>query len=133
MEIAMDIERETYQEPAELLKAIAHPVRLCIVRGLWQGGGCNVSHMQDCLGIPQSTISQHLQKQIVINGLKAIGNRQFYHWFGDGRQFLVKAVLNQAQHRSGSGDDLHRRARRRGRPGGGLVAELLRKRNLIFS
>ncbi len=62
MEIAMDIERETYQEPAELLKAIAHPVRLCIVRGLWQGGGCNVSHMQDCLGIPQSTISQHLQK-----------------------------------------------------------------------
>lgn len=49
-------------ELAQLLKVLAHPVRLCIVRGLWQHGGCNVSHMQDCLGAPQSTISQHLAK-----------------------------------------------------------------------
>ncbi len=58
----MHIDTAQYNETAELLKVIAHPVRLCIVRGLWQGGGCNVSHMQDCLDIPQSTISQHLQK-----------------------------------------------------------------------
>ena len=53
---------ETYQEISEWLKALAHPVRLCIVRGLLEKGGCNVSHMQECLGAPQSTISQHLQK-----------------------------------------------------------------------
>ncbi len=47
---------------AELLKVLAHPVRLCIVRGLWKNGGCNVTHMQDCLDTPQSTISQHLAK-----------------------------------------------------------------------
>ncbi|WP_338624658.1 metalloregulator ArsR/SmtB family transcription factor [Selenomonas sp. TAMA-11512] len=47
---------------AEILKAIAHPVRLCIVRGLWQRGGCNVAHMQHCLKEPQSTISQHLAR-----------------------------------------------------------------------
>lgn len=47
---------------AELLKALAHPVRLCIVRGLIKNGGCNVSHMQHCLQTPQSTLSQHLQK-----------------------------------------------------------------------
>ncbi len=58
----MHIDTTQYNETAELLKVIAHPVRLCIVRGLWQGGGCNVSHMQECLGLPQSTISQHLQK-----------------------------------------------------------------------
>ncbi len=50
------------EEKAGLLKVLAHPVRLCIVRGLWQHGGCNVSHIQSCLDAPQSTISQHLQK-----------------------------------------------------------------------
>ena len=51
-----------YNEIAEVLKALAHPVRLCIVRGLLEKGGCNVCHMQECLGMPQSTTSQHLQK-----------------------------------------------------------------------
>ncbi|MGL4740694.1 MAG: ArsR/SmtB family transcription factor [Sarcina sp.] len=51
-----------YEELAELLKAIAHPVRLCIVRGLSQSEGCNVTYMQECLNIPQSTLSQHLAK-----------------------------------------------------------------------
>nr|WP_204400117.1 metalloregulator ArsR/SmtB family transcription factor [Alkaliphilus hydrothermalis] len=45
-----------------MLKALGHPIRLCIVRGLLQKSGCNVSHMQECLDIPQSTISQHLTK-----------------------------------------------------------------------
>ncbi|MBU3097838.1 MULTISPECIES: ArsR/SmtB family transcription factor [Clostridium] len=51
-----------YNEIAEMLKILAHPVRLCIINGLLGKGACNVSHMQDCLGIPQSTLSQHLQK-----------------------------------------------------------------------
>ncbi len=46
---------------ANLLKAMAHPVRLCILTGLVRTGGCHVSHMTECLGLPQSTISQHLQ------------------------------------------------------------------------
>lgn len=49
-------------ELSEMLKALAHPIRLCIVKGLLESGGCNVSHMQTCLAIPQSTVSQHLQK-----------------------------------------------------------------------
>lgn len=51
-----------FNEKAEILKVLAHPVRLCIVRGLIEKGQCNVSHMQNCLNMPQSTISQHLQK-----------------------------------------------------------------------
>lgn len=47
---------------AELLKVLGHPTRLCIVRGLWQKGSCNVNHMQSCLATPQPTISQHLAK-----------------------------------------------------------------------
>ena len=58
----MDLDTNKYNEIADVLKALAHPVRLCIVRGLIQKGGCNVCHMQECLGMPQSTTSQHLQK-----------------------------------------------------------------------
>ncbi|MHA0858299.1 ArsR/SmtB family transcription factor [Paenibacillus sp. CMAA1364] len=58
----MDNNFTTYNETADLLKALAHPVRLCIVRGLIDQGTCNVSHMQECLDLPQSTVSQHLQK-----------------------------------------------------------------------
>lgn len=53
---------ELYYEKSELLKVMAHPVRLCIIRGLMAQGGCNVSHIQSCLDLPQSTISQHLAK-----------------------------------------------------------------------
>lgn len=58
---------EELETKAEILKVIAHPVRLCIISGLYNEGGCIVSHMQQCLNIPQSTVSQHLSK------LKAAG------------------------------------------------------------
>lgn len=51
-----------YSEIAELLKVIAHPVRLCIINGLINKGKCNVGYMQNCLDLPQSTISTHLSK-----------------------------------------------------------------------
>jgi len=53
---------EQMTEKAELLKAIAHPIRLCIVNGLINDPGCNVTKIQSCLDLPQSTISQHLAK-----------------------------------------------------------------------
>ncbi|AGY74498.1 ArsR/SmtB family transcription factor [Clostridium autoethanogenum] len=58
----MDNNYKEYADTAELLKVLAHPIRLCIVRGLSNKGCCNVTHMQNCLKIPQSTLSQHLQK-----------------------------------------------------------------------
>lgn len=48
-----------YQRLSETLKAVAHPVRLQIVAGLLKDE-CNVSGIQEKLGLPQSTISQHL-------------------------------------------------------------------------
>jgi len=58
----MKLELQKYVELAEILKTLAHPTRLCIVKGLIEKGECNVTHMQSCLAIPQSTVSQHLQK-----------------------------------------------------------------------
>ncbi len=51
-----------FTNAAELLKILGHPVRLCILKGILTTGGCNVTHMTECLNLPQSTISQHIQK-----------------------------------------------------------------------
>jgi DNA-binding transcriptional ArsR family regulator len=48
-----------YAKESELLKALAHPVRLKMVEGL-MGRECNVTKMVAALKIPQSTVSQHL-------------------------------------------------------------------------
>lgn len=57
----MDNNFKKYEQISEVLKAIAHPVRLCIIRGLLEKGVCNVSTMQSCLDVPQPTVSRHLQ------------------------------------------------------------------------
>ncbi len=51
---------DRFDEMSEILKALSHPARLRIVAGLKQDG-CNVSEIQKKLGLPQSTISQHLK------------------------------------------------------------------------
>lgn len=58
----MDNNFKQFNEASDILKALAHPVRLCIIKGLLKKGHCNVGYMQECLDLPQSTVSQHLQK-----------------------------------------------------------------------
>lgn len=60
------IDTKSYEKKADKLKVLAHPHRLCIVKGLIDKK-CNVSKIQECLELPQSTVSQHLAK------LKAAG------------------------------------------------------------
>lgn len=56
------LDNEDINQKAEILKALAHPIRLCIVKGLIEKGDCNVGYMQECLGVPQTSVSQHLAK-----------------------------------------------------------------------
>lgn len=49
-----------YSEESQMFKALGHPVRLKIVEGLLSKDECNVQRMVKALGLPQSTISQHL-------------------------------------------------------------------------
>ncbi len=58
----MNFNYKELEDAAEILKVLAHPVRLCIVKGLLENGPQNVTNMQSCLNVPQSTVSQHLQK-----------------------------------------------------------------------
>ena len=53
---------KNYEKKAELLKALGHPARLCMVRRLIETDGCNVSYMQSCMKLPQSTVSQHIAR-----------------------------------------------------------------------
>ncbi|MGF9965241.1 ArsR/SmtB family transcription factor [Bacillus rhizoplanae] len=53
---------EKYEDIAEILKVLAHPVRLCLVETMLTKGPTNVTTMYEKLGMPQSTISQHLAK-----------------------------------------------------------------------
>lgn len=83
---------KTYEDTAEILKAISHPVRLCIVRGLCGSEGCNVTYMQECLNIPQSTISQHLSK---LKAAKVIeGKRNGLEVIYSVKNPIVKQLIN---------------------------------------
>lgn len=86
-----------FQEKAELLKVLAHPVRLCIVRGLLTNTNeeRNVSHIQNCLGMPQSTISQHLAKLRsagVIEGRRR-GLEVFYQVINEDAKKIVQILF----------------------------------------
>ncbi|SHH63209.1 ArsR/SmtB family transcription factor [Clostridium grantii] len=64
--------KEKILDYSELLKAIGHPIRLCICFKLLKED-LNVTNLQDCLGVPQSTVSQHLS---ILKSKKIIsGNR----------------------------------------------------------
>jgi len=63
----------SFEKISEVLKALAHPARLEIVSGL-KINECNVSEIQEKLGLPQSTISQHLK--VLKNAGVIIGRRE---------------------------------------------------------
>jgi len=62
-------EKLKFIQKSELLKALAHPIRLCIVKGLIEKES-NVTNIQECLDLPQSTVSQHLFKLKVAGIIK---------------------------------------------------------------
>lgn len=61
-------EEEANRALARLAKALAHPVRVAIVRRLVSSDGCIVGDLVDTLPLAQSTVSQHL-KQLKDAGL----------------------------------------------------------------
>lgn len=85
---------EHYEEDAELLKAIAHPIRLCIINGLLDRNEATVSDMQICLKIPQSTLSQHIAKLKSAKIIKGIrdGKNINYTVINDKAKDIVKIM-----------------------------------------
>lgn len=77
----MEDTAERYEEKAELLKALAHPLRLQIVRGLLVSGCHNVGCMEAGTGQSQSCISQHLTRLKAAGVVRASrsGNEVYYN------------------------------------------------------
>lgn len=95
----VDNDFQAYHDTAELLKALAHPVRLCIVSGLMDKPSCNVSYMTECLQLPQSTVSQHLQK-LRTSGIVATernGLEIFYFIADEKIKKLVQVLFEEEQ------------------------------------
>ncbi|AXR16911.1 MULTISPECIES: ArsR/SmtB family transcription factor [Bacillus] len=53
---------EIHEDDVDVLKVMAHPVRLQIVNELMHHKMCNVTQLTEILRLPQSTVSQHLSK-----------------------------------------------------------------------
>lgn len=86
---------ELFNQKAEILKALAHPIRLCIVKGLLESGGSNVTNMYTCLDAPQSTISQHISKlkaARIIKGEKR-GLEIFYTVISQEAKNIIKGIF----------------------------------------
>uniref|UniRef100_UPI0012DC584D ArsR/SmtB family transcription factor n=1 Tax=Ectobacillus panaciterrae TaxID=363872 RepID=UPI0012DC584D len=83
---------ENYEEIAEILKVLAHPIRLSLVKIMLTKGPTNVKAMYEELQIHQSTVSQHLSK---LKGAKIIsGTREgleVYYKIVDNR---IKTILS---------------------------------------
>jgi DNA-binding transcriptional ArsR family regulator len=86
--------KSKFIQKSELLKALAHPTRLCIVKGLIEKES-NVSNIQEFLELPQSTISQHLFKLKAAGIIK--GERKgveiFYQVINDDIRKIIKILF----------------------------------------
>ncbi len=84
---------KAHNEKAEILKALGHPVRYCIVEGLLAGEQ-NVAKMVNCTGVPQPTVSQHLNILKAAGILEAhrIGNQMLYSVCSKEARKIVKAL-----------------------------------------
>ncbi len=67
------------QRAAEILKSVAHPVRLQIIE-LLRGGERTVTELYQALGLPQSTMSQQLglMRSRGVLAARREGNQVFY-------------------------------------------------------
>lgn len=72
--------RETYEERARIMKALAHPSRLMIVDELSDGERC-VCGLTEMVGADISTVSKHLSvlKEAGIVACRREGVQMFYH------------------------------------------------------
>jgi len=83
---------EKFNDSAELLKVVAHPVRLALVKFMIENGPLNVTSLYEEFGIPQSTVSQHLSK---LKSVKVIsGTRKGLEIYYEVKDKRVETILD---------------------------------------
>lgn len=91
------IKMEIYEEYAEMLKVMAHPIRLLILKHLSQNGDLNVSNIQELVGIPQPTVSSHLAKLKRSKVLKSrrVGTEIYYMIDSPKAKEIIKILFGE--------------------------------------
>ncbi len=101
-----------YRRAAEILKALSHPTRLRIVALLTDGELC-VSRMEELLGVPQPSVSQHLQRLRYAGLLRSErkGHQVCYRLADTAASEVLELVLRRSEGASGepSSSASHRR------------------------
>lgn len=85
-----------YADAAAIFKALGHPLRVRIVCGLLRES-CTQTRIAGCLGLPQSTVAQHVEvlRRIAIVEGRRIGAEVVLHVI-DGRvSALLRAVCSK--------------------------------------
>ena len=87
-----EVKQLDFEAEADVLKVLAHPVRIQIAYGLSEVGDCNVKNIWSCLGLPQSNVSQHLN---LMKSRGLIGSRrqgvEMHYFLKDSR---VRDLIN---------------------------------------
>ena len=94
----MTVEKHTdYEVRAELLKTMAHPIRLQIVHDLLAAGRRNVRCMEAHTGMSQSCISQHLQRlrSAGVVAAERVGNEVYYRAISGEAAKVVAALMGE--------------------------------------
>lgn len=88
---------ETFQNIAEILKALAHPQRLCIAKTLCEDGTHTVTDMQHCMEEKQPVISKHLMTLKAANIIegKREGNKIYYSISSEKMKNLIKVIAKE--------------------------------------
>lgn len=84
-----------FQAKAQLLGLMANPVRLCILTSLCKQGRRNVTGLQECAAVPQSSVSAQLSK-LKAAGLvsgERIGTEVYYELSNDEVRAIVELLL----------------------------------------
>lgn len=78
--ISSSLEKDVLEKTSSSLKAIAHPIRLCMIDLLRDGKRMNVTQIYKTLGLEQAVASQHLSilKEKDILDSKRQGKHSYY-------------------------------------------------------
>ena len=99
-ELMREVKQLDFTREADILRVLAHPVRLQIAYGLSEVGDCNVKNIWSCLGLPQSNVSQHLNlmKARGIIESRRQGVEMHYHLEDPTVRDLIRCLI---KHKSG--------------------------------
>ncbi|MDD4297513.1 MAG: metalloregulator ArsR/SmtB family transcription factor [Ruminiclostridium sp.] len=86
-----------FVELSEILKALSHPQRICIVKSIIEKKNCCVNDMSECLSENQPTVSRHISVLKAAGIIK--GDRQgtfiYYSFKTENVKKIIETIINE--------------------------------------